>query len=268
MIKYYNLNKCEDINALIESEEWPDAVLNFQIIDDKSEEDKLDRAEGIIDILMEESLTNKSFLDFGCGEGHLVKYVAQEATKVAGYDIVSSGSFKWETQENNSLLSTDFIKIKENGPYDIIFIYDVIDHTNNSVGVLKKARAVLKDNGIIYLRCHPWCSRHAGHLYRQINKAFIHLILSEQELIDLGFSPNFKNINKVMYPLKQYHQYIEDSNLKIKKMEIDEQDVESFFKNNKFIKNRILNLFEKINWTEGCPVFQMKQNFVDYILEK
>ena len=66
----------------------------------------MDRAEGVVDILVEESLENKKFLDFGCGEGHMAKYAAKECSLSIGYDLQKSekSKFDWESQENNFLL--------------------------------------------------------------------------------------------------------------------------------------------------------------------
>jgi hypothetical protein len=52
--------------------------------------------------------------------------------------------------------------------------------------VLNKARRLLADKGRIYVRCHPFTSRHATHLYQQCNKAFLHLLTTEEERSELG----------------------------------------------------------------------------------
>jgi 2-polyprenyl-3-methyl-5-hydroxy-6-metoxy-1,4-benzoquinol methylase len=266
MIKISNF---EIIKNLLDSDEWPEAVLEFQIADDTSEEEKLDRAEGIVDILVDETLENKKFLDFGCGEGHTCKYTSEQTHISAGYDITPSGNLKWEDKIQGYILTNDFKKIIEAGPFDIILIYDVLDHAEDPVGVLKKAKSVLSDNGKIYLRCHPWCGRHGGHMYREINKAFVHLIIQKEELEQLN-KINIKNNfqNKITYPIKTYIDIIEKSNLKIEKQEIETQEIEDFFKNNELIRNRILKNWNLSKWSTGCPEFQMQQCFIDYVLIK
>lgn len=252
----------DQLKKILSSEDWPEAVLEFQIADETSETDKDDRAEGIVDILIAESLENKKFLDFGCGEGHCVKYSSKQTFSV-GYDIVKTGSLNWEEENENFLLTTNFDKIKEKGPFDLILIYDVLDHAENPVDVLQNASSVLSPRGLIYLRCHPWCGRHGGHLYKKLNKAFVHLVFSEDELKELGCDVEFNN--KILFPLKTYENFIKKTDLKIYNSEIEEQKVEDIFRNNELIKNRLLNLYEKkLNF----PSFQMSQCFIDYILSK
>ena len=254
----------EKLKNLLDSEDWPEAVLEFQIADDTSEEDKTDRAEGIVDILIEESLENKKFLDFGCGEGHAAKYASEDSSISVGYDIEKQGSLEWENDEK-FLLTTDFEKVKAKGPFDVILIYDVLDHAKNPVEVLNQAKSVLANNGTIFLRCHPWSSRHGGHAYRKINKAFVHLVFSEEELKNLGIDNGHNN--KVLFPIATYARYFKEAGLSVKHPDIEEQEVEPFFKNNELVRKRILTAFDRDNWEQGCPSFQMSQCFLDYVIK-
>lgn len=125
----------------------------------------------------------------------------------------------------------------------------------------------LAPEGKIYLRCHPWSGRHGGHLYRKINKAFVHLILRDDELKDLDIQTDDFN-NKIIYPLFAYGKAIENAGLKIKESEIERQDVESFFQETPLVKKRIMDLFETETWSnEDKPGFQLSLCFVDYVLE-
>lgn len=259
-------NDFDELKNILNSEEWPEAVLEFQIADENSEEDKADRAEGVIDILVQEVLENKKFLDFGCGEGHMAKYASKECVASVGYDVVKSKKSKlnWEVEENKHMLTTDFEKVKEKGPYDIILIYDVLDHANNPVEVLNQAKSVLSENGKIYLRCHPWCGRHGGHLYRQMNKAFVHVVFTDSELKKLGLKYEEK-INKVIRPILDYKlTFIKEAGLKVVSEDIENQDVENFFKKNKLVSERLKKAID----SEIFPEFQMKQCFHDYVLTR
>lgn len=260
-----------ELRNLLVSSEWPESVLEFQIVDENSEQEKMDRAEGVIDILIQEDLKNKKFLDFGCGEGHMTKYAASQCLTSIGYDIEKSSNqnFIWGEKQDNFLLTTDFEKIKENGPYDIILIYDVIDHSENPVDVLKQASSVLSDGGKIYLRCHPWCSRHGGHLYRQINKAFVHLVFTDDEIEQLGHKVDKSIKTKVCYPILNYKKLIELSELKqtTKDPELERQNVEDFFEKNEMISNRIKKIVP-VNEGKEFPKFQLSICFADYILTK
>jgi SAM-dependent methyltransferase len=264
-----NQSEFEILRNLLYSEEWPEAVLDFQIVDENLEEEKMDRAEGIVDILIQEELEDKVILDYGCGEGHIAKYISQQKSKKSiGYDISRTEKSKllWEDEceSEGYLLTTNFEKVKENAPYDIIIIYDVLDHTEDPIEILNKASSLLSDNGKIYLRCHPWCGRHGGHLYREINKAFVHVIFTEEELKELGFVEQEFNL-KIIYPVSKYEEYIKYSDLKILERDVDVQDVENFFIKNEIISNRLKKI---IPVKERFPNYQMSQCFHDYVLGK
>jgi len=262
----FSENEFEILKNLLYSEEWPEAVLDFQIVDENLEEEKMDRAEGIVDILIQEELEDKVILDYGCGEGHIAKHISQQKSKKSiGYDISRTEKSKllWEDESEGYLLTTNFEKVKENAPYDIIIIYDVLDHSEDPIEILNKASSLLSDNGKIYLRCHPWCGRHGGHLYREINKAFVHIIFSDEELKELGIIDQEPNI-KVIYPMAQYDRFIKSSNLKTIERDIDTQGVEDFFIKNEIITKRL----KKIIDFKGFPTHQLSQCFHDYILGK
>jgi len=253
------------LKNLLRSNEWPEAVPVFQICDNDSYQDKADRAEGIMEILVDEDLNGKKFLDFGCGEGYCAKYIAtREAVISVGYDIVQSGTLVWEEKPSNLLLSTNLEEVKNEGPYDFILMYDVIDHAQNPYQVLKDVKNLLAKNGKVHLRCHPWCGRHGGDLYRQINKAFVHLVFTEEELKDMGYVIPY--VNKTLYPFNVYSKYIKYAGFNDAKPEIDIQEVEGFFKSNKIIKNRILNKYKSLEWKVNPPNWQLSQCFLDYIL--
>jgi 2-polyprenyl-3-methyl-5-hydroxy-6-metoxy-1,4-benzoquinol methylase len=258
----------EVLKQLLESETWPEAVFAAQIADENSEKDKEERAEGICDILLP-PLEGKRFLDFGCGEGHSAKYMASNCDFSVGYDIEKNprSQFTWEENQDKYLLTVDFEKVKQNGPYDAILLYDVLDHAQKESPseLLKKAKSVLKQDGKIFVRCHPWSSRHGGHAYRKLNKAFVHLVFKPEELVELGLGDLEFN-HKFVYPIAAYNKIVEEAGLNKSQQEIDSQEVEPFFKNNALIRQRILSVFEISDWKPECPAFQMSQCFVDFVL--
>lgn len=265
-----SLCEFEDLKKLLESENWPRAVFQVQIADENSEKDKDERAEGICDILLP-PLEGKKFLDFGCGEGHVVDYASKFADFSVGYDIVRSprSRFEWENEASKTLLTTYSETAKRKGPYDIILLYDVLDHAQGSTPqeILSFAKSMLADGGKIYVRTHPWTSRHGGHAYRKTNKAFVHLVFTEEELASMGLE--LEHNLKIRAPIAIYNSWLEGSGLKNSiEPELDHQDVESFFRENSLVRKRILKAFEKDEWKDECPVWQMSQCFWDYVLEK
>lgn len=260
----------EDLKRLLESEDWPQAVFQVQIADENSEKDKDERAEGISDILLP-PLDGKKFLDFGCGEGHVANHASKSADFSVGYDIVKSprSRFDWEGEGDKALFTTDIEKARAKGPFDVILLYDVLDHARESApqDILALAKSMLADNGKIYVRMHPWTSRHGGHAYRKINKAFVHLVFTEEELGYLGLE--LEHNLKIKAPVATYASWLAGPGLKNSvEPELDQQDVEAFFKDTPVVRKRILQSFGKEEWKDECPAWQMSQCFWDYVLEK
>lgn len=248
---------------LVKSSEWPLATTEYQILDDSSEEEKKERAEGIISFFLDDEVIGKKILDLGCGEGHCVIAAAKERASFSiGYDIEKKGNLDWEEEKEKYLITTSLDKVRKKGPYDIILIYDVIDHIENihPIDLLRTAKNLLKPDGKIHIRFHPWSSRHGGHAYKQLNKAFIHFILNDQEL--QSFNIELNNTLSVYKPVVTYKELIEQSNLSIEKENIEREIVEDFFEKNNQIRNRILKNFE----VKEFPRQQMEMCFVDFVL--
>lgn len=248
------------------SDEWPIAVDPALICDINSYNDKLDRAVGIVESMIRNKLTSKSkLLDFGCGEGHCVA-VASDITNcglVVGYDIKS---YKWEAhkQSHNMKFTTSYEEIKHYGPYDAILLFDVIDHIVGTTQeeILNNINDLLSEDGEVYLRCHPWMSRHGSHMYYSINKAYIHLFFTENELIELSYNVP-TDIIKITSPITAYSNMFTRSGFKIDSQKNTRGIVEPFFKTPE-ISNRIINNTK----SEKFPELEMQLQFIDYTLTK
>jgi SAM-dependent methyltransferase len=253
---------------LLNSNDWPQATYAVQIVDEDSESDKDERAEVIVNMFLPKE-HGKRFLDFGCGEGHVANYASKSAELSVSYDVVNNprSRFIWEDKKDKLLLTTDFNKVISEGPYDIILIYDVLDHAQDPKEVLTKAKSVLAEDGKIYVRTHPWTSRHGGHAYRKINKAFVHIVFTEEELRSMGVELEY-NV-KSMRPIDDFNSWLNGSGLKkSSEPDLNQQQVEPFFRENPIVRKRILDNFGIKEWTEGLPEWQMSQCFWDYVLER
>lgn len=234
---------------------WPEAVPPFLICDD-TEDDKNERAEGILDYIGFE-IENKSFCDFGCGEGHLALKANRIASKSIGYDIIQTGVQDcWGT----NMLTTNFEEVIHNGPYDYILAYDVLDHCVNPLEALSQIKSICKKETKVFIRFHSWMSRHGGHLYRKLNKAWAHLVFTEQELALMGIDLEY--VHKYYTPLITQHSWIKKQGFKIISEDIVKTVVEPFFK-----KQEIKSRLPLDKYQGQFPEWQMSQVFNDYVVQ-
>jgi len=243
-INHYEQN-FQETKSIMESFDWTEAISPELICDNDIKADQ--RADYILELFIGECLEGKNFLDYGCGKGEVVKKALAQGANAIGYEVGQS-----------------FDEIKNHGPYDIILVHDVLDHIVmiDPITALHQIKSLLKPKGRIYLRCHPFSSRHGGHLYLQKNKAFIHLVFDEVELARMGISPEH-NI-KVVTPLDTYRFWINQVDLKIVSEMPIRNNVEEFFTKPSPVVDRIKKYWD----TRESMINNMEISMVDYVLEQ
>lgn len=205
----------EYIVTLLQGNEWPSAVPPELVYLPSKVEDHHKRAKAIFDQFFNVSLKNKKVLDFGCGEGFLTLRIAQaEATISVGYDIKQGKHVsEWEQTNQNYLLTTDLNRVKHHAPYDIIILYDVIDHliNDNIYEMMHQIRCLSTKGTIVMLRSHPWTSRNSESQLSVLNRAFSRLILHENEAQTLSLDTTNRS-NKLS--LSSYRDAVLDNPLR------------------------------------------------------
>lgn len=261
-----------NVRMLTKTPGWPAAIDPEWICGD-DENSKMSRASGVIDKFFKaEDLSGKKFLDFGCGEGH-VAYVAatlHDAELAIGYDPKSSSCKSYEKTKPNFFLTDNFDEVALNSNYDFILLNDVLDHSSDPLLVLEQVKNIKSENCRIAVRCHPWTSRHGTHLYKQRNKAFLHLVFTKDEIFAMGLKEEFAQ--QVLDPLTFYRDLIKQTGLKIIKEDITTCPVEIFFTQNEEIMRRIkekwkTSLDPELKDGTKFPRDVLEIEFVDYWLE-
>jgi cyclopropane fatty-acyl-phospholipid synthase-like methyltransferase len=218
---------------------WPLAVKPVFFCD--PDEEKL-KADIFIDRFLELK-PNMKILDFGCKSKHLVYQIKKRTTA----ELIKGFSF----DKNSELDIQDFVFTKEelmfNAPYDLIILNNVIDLLSNEQEVLqtlKEVNSILKNNGRVFIRCCPWCSRYAKIVD---NLAFKHFFES---------SSTIKVID-----VKMYEKWFDQVALSTVRSNIEKQNVEDFFLSKEFL-SQINNIF-------GPEIISaMKITFCNYLLKK
>lgn len=262
------LSEFEALKNLLNSNDWPVAADPDLICDMQSENEKAERGRGIVDMMIEQNLSGLKFLDFGCGEGHATRYALERGASLAvGFDIKE----QWKKSDSDKLIYTsDFEEVVKNGPYDAVLMFDVLDHLKNEtpVDVLKKIYASMTAKGLLYCYVHPFTSRHATHLYNHLNKAYLHLVFTPEELSEIlpgvQGEPNYG----IKYPLKEYAAIFTQGGFhgtgggfQSKKEHIE--PAEDFFK-----RPSIINRIRKNTGMTGFPEYQLSVQGIEYTLRK
>lgn len=262
-----NLDEENKITDIFNNEMWPPAVDSALIA--RTNMEKNDRAAGIVFLFLNDDVSGKKVLDFGCGDGNVSKAVADKGAALsAGYDLKKSPVWDSYPPAANLLMASDFDKIVAAGPYDSVVLYDVLDHAESPASVLAQVKTVLAPGGVVNVRCHPWCSRHGGHTYRSMNKAFSHLLMSSDSVIKLsgGEAP----VQKVIHPRLTYEGWFAAAGFGIQSGDFAKDVVEPFFRQGQ-IASGLTALWKKSPLPEYAsgkvfPDFPMSQSFIDYVI--
>jgi len=209
-----NLDRQKHINELLAIDCWPEAVPQMLTKKEPSEKEKIKRANMVIDMMVDRKLNDLKFLDFGCGEGHITEQMTlRGVSKSIGYDIEKKDT--WNNFKNAQF--TDQFNDLTNGQlFDIIMLYDVLDHCENPELVMKQVKSLLSNNGVVYVRCHPWISTHGCHLHSldpELNKAFFHLFITWEEIYELSKKEPMYT-RKELNPIEAYHWWFKGFDIK------------------------------------------------------
>lgn len=136
-----------------------------------------------------------AWLDFGCGNGGLVRYCQHQGLK--GAIGCEEGSIGRAAEEAGiPLLRVTELKTRE-GAFDVVTAIEVLEHVENPLTVLTQVRALLKPGGLFFYttgNAQPF--RHNFLEWRYVLPE-IHISYYEPEtlrqaLVRTGFKPEFR----------------------------------------------------------------------------
>jgi len=186
-------------------------------------------------------LKELKILDFGCGYGSLTKILLDHQAKVTAVDIDPSAV----------ITARCFIKAKRglkifqvrngqlplpNDSFDIVFLFDVIEHVKRPEFTIKQCLRVLKPGGILYIEFTPYYGLLGHHLY-DFTKLPIHFLPKKYQK-RLIFNKHASNKNNFQ---KAWSQFEELNKLKIRELQ---KLVANLFKINEEFIVKYPGLFE------------------------
>lgn len=246
----------------LDNPNWPIAVSPNMIVTNKAEPEKVFRALQVLGAI-NLPFNNKRVLDFGCGEGFVSQEIARKASKIVGYDYRKITKLK---EKDNLIFTDQKSDVIANGPYDTIILYDVLDHLvgEQPEQLMPWLYEILADNGTIFIRTHPWTARHGGHAYDFVNKAFVHLALTPDEMAKAGIK--LEHNLKLTRPISAYERWFADAGFKTVERKILTDNVDPF------ISGPLLDRIMKVTWAGKIDAEQAKRilsnSFIDYVLVK
>lgn len=255
-------SKKEILIRLIQSDQWPEAVNQRMIGDPDDVPQMLNRSREMVEVIIKQDLNRKKFLDFGCGKGYTTYAAKELGTQLSvGYDIKHQD---WINNKEDRFCTNDFKLVKENGPYDIILCYDVLDHLilKTKEEVLNEIKDVCHEDTIVYIRYHPFCSKHACHNVN-VNKAYSHLFFEKKEIDNIfGKDERYIPSKHVKYPMMEYDKLAESMGFKIVSSQPIKEEVDNFFK----MEPMKSILIEKYGYNQ-FPSHQLEIQYVNQVLK-
>jgi len=88
-------------------------------------------------------------LDVGCGAGHFMQVAKEAGYSVEGIDV-SPASAQICRQKGLDARSGDFLTERFGGKFDLITMWDVVEHLRDPAAFLERARGLLAEGGMLF----------------------------------------------------------------------------------------------------------------------
>jgi SAM-dependent methyltransferase len=118
-------------------------------------------------------------LEIGCGNGNILAFLKQNGVDIEGGDISREGLEFCRKRISTPLYQLDALHLPFRNAFDIIGLFDVLEHIDDDVGALKEIRQALKPNGILLMTVPAYQSlwsnfdEYSGHKRRYDKKELV-----------------------------------------------------------------------------------------------
>jgi len=112
------------------------------------------RKEIILDLLRRNmpNLEKSRMLEVGCGNGSVLAFLKKNGIKVEGGDIFMEGlAFCQQRVNSTPLYQLDVLALPFHEEFDIVGLFDVLEHINDDSRALAEIKQTLKCNGVLLM---------------------------------------------------------------------------------------------------------------------
>ena len=169
----------------------------------------------------------KDFLEIGCGDGHIVGFIAAEGRNATGVDI-DGGRFKQRyIKYGANLIRADASKLPFNDEsFDFAFSYATFEHISDLDSVLSEVFRVLRPGGHLFVNFGPlYNSPYGLHAYYAVPVPYCQFLfergMMDNYIEEIGQSPiRYKELNG--WSLNQYRELWNRFDTKFKRIKYRE----------------------------------------------
>lgn len=214
------LDPVEDISPEIDEFELTDEEVTYI---EKSLQSNLERFDNQINIVKSKGPTrNKKVLDIGCGGGLFLSRLKNEGAIVTGVELSDVRAHYAKTKHNLEIIKrpieSDYWKERHSSMFDVVTLWDVIEHVNYPLSALRSSSYVLKSGGFLFIDtpCRDSFYHRLGEItYRLSNGRFPTLLNSMYSAHRFGhkqiFSTSemkslFEQVNLEVIELRKFHE--------------------------------------------------------------
>ncbi len=134
------------------SDEWWNENGKFKIL----HQIKSHRMSYILDQINNRNIRNLKILDVGCGGGIICEPLARLGAKVTGIDFAPNNIIAAKIHSKKNKLKINYInkdieKLKLDEKFDIILMFEVLEHLDNWKKTIKNIKKNLNKNGLIII---------------------------------------------------------------------------------------------------------------------
>ncbi len=138
----------------------------------------------IVELVGQLSAPGDRFLEIGCGTGYVLRALVNECgLNATGTELHSEGlEHARRRVPEAELLELDALEMTYDGSFDLVGAFDVIEHIEDDLGVLRGMRRAVRPGGFALLTVpqHPWlwsaADIHARHVRRYRRSELLELV--------------------------------------------------------------------------------------------